>query len=284
MSQPDALAPVCFNSWLEDTCRTRDSHLCVGVDPDCERIHQIIGHPTEPENELCVRTMFTAIAAAAPYAAAFKPNAAFFEALEQTEPLTAKIGNYLYDNYPELIALCDAKRGDIGNTSARYAHAVFELQCFHAVTVNPLMGFDAVEPFMRDPAHGVFLLCLTSNPGADDFLLQNDLYLRIAEKAVQWNTNGNVGLVVGATRPEYLARVREVAPDLPLLIPGIGAQGGKLKETLDAIGARHNRRFLVNASRSVLYPQGATWETYAERVASAAADLREDINREMGSI
>src|SRR5690606_4662268 len=115
-----------------------------------------------------------------------------------------------------------------------------------------LMGRDAVEPFVSNPARGIFLLCLTSNPGADDFLLKNDLYLRIAEKAVEWNVNGNVGLVVGATRPQYLARIREVAPDLPLLIPGVGAQGGNLKETVDAIGGRDNRRFLINASRAVL--------------------------------
>lgn len=222
--------------------------------------------------------MFTAASAAAPYAAAFKPNAAFFEALEEDTPLMAEVGRYLDENFPDIISVCDAKRGDIGNTSAQYARAAFDLQRFHCITVNPLMGTDAVEPFLRKPDRGVFLLCLTSNPGADDFLLQNELYLRIAEKAVQWNTSDNVGLVVGATRPEYLARIREIAPNLPLLIPGIGAQGGKLDETLDAITARSNPRFLVNASRSVLYPSGATWETYTEAVAAAASSLNAEIN------
>src|SRR5690606_34081920 len=142
-------------------------------------------------------------------------------------------------------------------SSAKYATATLDVQQFDAITVNPLMGHDSVEPFTRNPAKGIFLLCLTSNPGADDFLLQGDFYLQIAEQAVKWNRNDNVGLVVGATRPEYLDRIRQVAPDLPLLIPGIGAQGGRLDETLDAIGARTNRRFLINASRSILYPAGA---------------------------
>lgn len=276
---PDGLT---FNEWLDRVCRQRKTQLCVGLDPDAERIRAIKGHPAAPSHELCVRAMFTAASASAAYAAAFKPNAAFFEALERNEPLMRRVGHYLAENFAGVIGLCDAKRGDIGNTSDRYAEAVFEHQKFDAVTVNPLMGTDAVEPFLRDKTRGVFLLCLTSNPGADDFLLRDELYLRIAEKATQWNTNGNVGLVVGATRPEYLQRVREVAPELSLLIPGVGAQGGKLKETLDAIGAQSNRRFLINASRSVLYPQGATWETYARLMGEAARQLRDEINAELG--
>jgi orotidine-5'-phosphate decarboxylase len=267
-----------FNERLEQVCISRKSNLCVGLDPDCERVLALVAHPSLENSDLCISTMFTAASAAAMSCAAFKPNAAFFEALETHEPLTAKIGEYLTQLYPDILAICDAKRGDIGNTSAQYAKAVFEKQHFDAVTVNPLMGSDAVEPFLRNSAKGVFLLCLTSNPGADDFLLQNELFLRIAEKAVKWNNHGNVGLVVGATRPEYLARIREIAPDLPLLIPGVGAQGGRLDETLDAINGRQNRRFLINASRAVLYPADATWENYAEKVGAAARHLRDEIN------
>lgn len=266
-----------FNEHLEAVTRRRESNLCVGLDPDCSRTRGLPGSPAEADVQLCMQAIHIAISAAAPYAAAFKPNAAFFEALETDRPLMAEMGRYLRDQYPSVIAMADAKRGDIGNTSAHYARAVFEVQQFDCITVNPLMGHDAVEPFTRNPQCGVFLLCLTSNPGADDFLNQNDLYLRIAEKAVEWNTRNNIGLVVGATRPEYLHRIREVAPDLPLLIPGIGAQGGQLKETLDAIGAKQNRRFLINASRSILYPAGATWESYAAQVARAASDLRDEI-------
>ena len=230
-----------------------------------------------------MHTMYAAVAATAPYVSAFKPNAAFFEAAESydSSSLMAQMGHYLADNFPDILALCDAKRGDIGNTSAHYAHAVFKQQRYGSVTVNPLMGHDAVEPFLRDPEKGVFLLCLTSNPGAEDFLLKNDLFLRIAEKAVEWNTNNNIGLVVGATRPEYLARIREIAPDLPLLIPGVGAQGGKLSETLHAINGKNNRRFLINASRSVLYPAGATWEKYTQLAGAAAELLNREINVEL---
>ncbi len=281
MSEAGSSPEIPFNRWLEQVCTTRNSNLCVGLDPDCSRVMALMGHPTLSNSDLCVSTMFTAASAAAGACAAFKPNAAFFEAVESDTPLLAKVGEYLTKLYPNIIALCDAKRGDIGNTSARYAEAVFRTQHFHAVTVNPLMGHDAVEPFLRDPARGAFLLCLTSNPGADDFLLKNELYLRIAEKAVEWNTNDNVGLVVGATRPEYLARIREIAPDLPLLIPGVGAQGGKLDETLEAINGPVNRRFLINASRAVLYPTDATWETYAEKVGAAARQLRDDINNHL---
>lgn len=268
-----------FNARLESVCRQRNSNLCVGLDPDLQRINALADDWNEDgATDQAVRTMLAAASAAAGYAAAFKPNAAFFEAIENESPLMAAIGHHLDENYPDVIAIADAKRGDIGNTSGRYASAAFDLQKFDCITVNPLMGHDAVEPFLRNPAKGIFLLCLTSNPGAEDFLLHGDLYLHIAEKAVQWNTNHNIGLVVGATRPEYLDQIRRIAPDLPLLIPGVGAQGGKLDETLDAIGARDNRRFLINASRSILYPPNARWENYAEKVGEAARHLRDEIN------
>ena len=277
-------SPATFNELLEMTCRDRKSHLCVGLDPDPERLNVILGgnhgdsNYLEADGQFCLQAMYMAASAVAPYVTAFKPNAAFFEALDEDIALMTLVGRHLHAKYPDIVALCDAKRGDIGNTSNHYARAIFQNQEYDAVTVNPLMGSDAVDPFLKNPQNGVFFLCLTSNPGADDFLLKNDLYLRIAEKAVEWNTNGNVGLVVGATRPEYLARIREIAPELSLLIPGVGAQGGKLKETLDAIDARDNRKFLINASRSVVYPEGKGWATYAEDVATAAKELRDQIN------
>lgn len=281
MSAQSAGPAISFNQWLEHTARTRKSHLCVGLDPDLSRIESLGSTEGSPAS-IGLHAMITAASAAAGFAAAFKPNAAFFEAIEDNEPLMAKMGAYLKENFPEIIAVADSKRGDIGNTSARYAEAAFINQKFDCITVNPLMGTDAVEPFTRDPGKGVFLLCLTSNPGADDFLLQNDLFLRIAEKAVQWNKNDNVGLVVGATRPEHLHRIREVAPELPLLIPGVGAQGGHLAETLEAIDGQANRRFLINASRAILYPPGAQWSTYAAKVAAAARALQEEINAACG--
>jgi len=274
-----------FAERLVSVCARRRSHLCVGLDPEPEKIltlfrsellRMLESQPlelhvvTSGENEgkqaplrldpsqlveesevvkdLICRLI---VSATAPYAAAFKPNAAFFEFEESG---LVEIPKHVHASQLDHLVIFDGKRGDIGNTSKQYAEAILERGGFDAVTVNPLMGRDAVEPFLAWPERGVFLLCLTSNPGAADFLLAHDLYLRIAEKAVEWNSRGNVGLVVGATRPEYAARVREVAPELPLLIPGIGAQGGNLGEILDAVQARTNPRFLVNVSRSILFP------------------------------
>lgn len=210
-----------------------------------------------------------------PFAAAFKPNAAFFEPELDDAYALAKAAASC-DEHP--ITILDAKRGDIGNTSGAYARSVFVHGGFDALTVNPMMGHDCVGPFLTDPSRGAFLLCLTSNPGADDFLLKHDLYKRIAEKAVEWNVNDNVGLVVGATRPEYAASVREIAPDLPLLIPGVGSQGGSLEETLDAIGAKYNRRFVINASRAIMFAAAQAGEGKLAAVARAACELRDQIN------
>jgi orotidine-5'-phosphate decarboxylase len=300
-----------FNRKLLRIVRERDSNLCVGLDPDYMRIRthlaaeverelrnrfditEFIGSALsmlgkasgeETDDESHVESPIAAkeavcklvIAASAASAAAFKPNAAFFE---------PDVGGVLgvidaaESQETEHLLIFDGKRGDIGNTSAQYADAILEEVGFDAVTVNPLMGYDSVEPFLRNPERGAFLLCLTSNPGAQDFLMKNELYKRIAEKAVEWNAKENVGLVVGATRPEYAAEVRAIAPDLPLLIPGVGAQGGALAETLDAIGAKENRAFVINASRSIMFPDRTEGEEYAEAVAAAAATLRDQIRQ-----
>jgi orotidine-5'-phosphate decarboxylase len=296
-----------FTERLRLACQRQRSHLCVGLDPDYEQVMSTMRREllamleaqplslnvvttaqaveeaggamrldpetlvAEPEiardlaSELVVR-------ATAPYAAAFKPNAAFFEL--QTGAGVG-IPRLVRELQGEQLVIFDGKRGDIGNSSRQYATAIFEAG-FDAATVNPLMGHDAIEPFLERPDRGAFLLCVTSNPGAADFLLKNDLYLKIAEKAVEWNRLGNVGLVVGATRPEIAARVREVAPNLPLLIPGIGAQEGDLEGTLDAIGARENPLFLVNASRSIMFPP-AEGPDIVKAIADAARQLRDAI-------
>lgn len=287
-----------FNSRLLTAICYTTSHLCVGLDPDPalrsqpirdaaarilrESRHAGVALPasgaemSDAVQRVCISQAIAILTQ--PYAAAFKPNAAFFEgsrtgsaALEGVRSLIGKLPG-------SPITICDAKRGDIGNTSAKYADAVFNRWHYDAITVNPLMGTDSVEPFLRDTSRGAFLLCLTSNPGASDFLLQNDLYKRIAEQAVRWNSNGNVGLVVGATRAEHAAAVRAIAPELPLLIPGIGAQGGSLGEILDAIDARNNPRFLINASRSIMLPSTHREESWPDAVTRAARTLRDEIN------
>lgn len=233
-------------------------------------------HLDEALERLCVSQAVAQLTHS--FAAAFKPNTAFFEGSRTGLAALEGLQNFLGDLPGQLITICDAKRGDIGNTSARYADAVFTRWKYNAITVNPLMGTDSVEPFLRDPTRGVFLLCLTSNPGAADFLLKGELYKRIAEQAVKWNTNQNVGLVVGATRAEHAAAVREIAPELPLLIPGVGAQGGSLAEILGAIGAKSNPRFLINASRSIMAPKLSVDEDYVHAVSGAAQSLRDEIN------
>lgn len=282
-----------FNEILEATCRKRVSHLCVGLDPDGSKFTDEIrlqvqktGAGADREGSIESEELSTSWMVAESvlaHVAAFKPNMAFFEAAGDPHG-AALLAQRIAAADPAIIRLCDAKRGDIGNTSGRYADAVFSIMDYNAVTVNPLMGWDAVEPFCRKAQNGVFLLCLTSNPGADDFLLPGELYLKIADKAQnQWNGKNNVGLVVGATRPELAARVREVAPDLPFLIPGIGAQGGSLNETLDAIRACENRRFLINASRTVMYPPPDESKTsWLARVNAAAGALNSEINSALG--
>jgi orotidine-5'-phosphate decarboxylase len=179
-----------------------------------------------------------------------------------------------------ILVIGDAKRGDIGNTAEMYAAALRDDLKFGASTVNPYMGADAVEPFLRNPAHGVFLLALTSNPGAKDFQYLKakgvPLYEHVVRKAKQWNTRGNMGLVVGATRPAQLRRIRTIAPHLPILIPGVGAQGGDLKAAVRYGCTAKGDLALINASRAVLYASGGT--DFAEAARAAARALRDTMN------
>jgi orotidine-5'-phosphate decarboxylase len=286
-----------FNHRLVSAICYAGSHLCVGMDPDVTKVQtrvfsaaaRIIRGGKVPgtladvseASSASVRSVSLCQAVTLltrEFAAAYKPNTAFFEGERTGLAAVEGLRKFVRDAAPEAIAICDAKRGDIGNTSARYADAVFNRWGYDAITVNPLMGTDAVEPFLRDPARGVFLLCLTSNPGAADFLLKGELYKRIAEQAVKWNAAGNVGLVVGATRAEHAAAIRQIAPELPLLIPGVGVQGGSLNEILDAIDAKKNPRFLINASRSIMVPPGYEDSDWSAAVSAAARDLRDSIN------
>lgn len=294
-------APESFNDALVRKVFVAQSNVCVGLDPDSARltdahIAAVAGHLAGvrvPREDQMVESLGrdaaakylacqSVVLAARKHAVAFKPNAAFFEGDAAGAALMPAVAEFCASAAPDSIRLCDAKRGDIGNTAEQYAHAVYDAWGYDAVTVNPLMGSDCVQPFLKNPSRGAFLLCLTSNPGASDFLLQNELYLRITEKAVQWNRVGNVGLVVGATKPEWAAKIREIAPELPFLIPGVGAQGGNLSEILDAIDARRNPRFLINASRSVMFPTAeavaAADGDYGTAVSEAARTLREEIN------
>jgi orotidine-5'-phosphate decarboxylase len=222
--------------------------------------------------------------ATASLVAAYKPNLAFFEALG---PPGLECLRQLCDHIPpDIPVVGDAKRGDIDNTMRRYAAALFDVYDFDAVTASPYLGRDTILPLADRLERGVYLLCRTSNPGSGEIAdlqvadangQRTPLYLTIAQRVQAWNTNHNLGLVVGATYPEELARVREVAPDLPILLPGVGAQGGALEAAVAAGVDRDRAGLLVNASRQVLYASAA--DDFPAAARRAAEQLRERINR-----
>lgn len=242
-----------------------NSLLCVGLDP-----HEAdIGSGTADEaRDFCVRL----IRQTSEFAACFKPNSAFFERLgadgfRALNEVIAAVPN-------GIPVLLDAKRGDIGSTAAAYADAAFNCSNAAAVTVSPYLGHDGVQPFTKDASKGIFLLCRTSNPGSADFqeLALADgraLYEAVATRAAEWNINDNIGLVVGATHPEVMAHVRSLVPEMWILAPGIGAQGGDLEKTVHAGVRQDGFGLLVNVSRGI---------SRAENPKSAAAQYRDDIN------
>ena len=249
------------------------SLVCVGLDPD----------PGSMPEKVSIQDFNKAIIeATCDLACAFKPNFAFYEALG-TEGLHAleRTAKLVSGNIP---VIADAKRSDIGNTAKAYARAIFDHYGFDAATVNPYLGFDSVEPFIQYREKGVFLLCRTSNAGAADFQSlrcetengMRPLFEIVADKAAQWNKAGNIGLVVGATYPGELKTVRQAHPDMPFLIPGIGAQGGDLQLTL-RYGLDTNReRTIINSSRQILY--ASRGKDFAEAARKAAQALRDQIN------
>jgi orotidine 5'-phosphate decarboxylase subfamily 2 len=265
-----------FFSLLERRVDDCSSLLCVGLDP---RVEELQPPTAEQARDHCLRI----VKAAAPYAAAFKPNAAFFErfgaegwtALKQVIEAARQESRRLGSHIPVIL---DAKRGDVASTAEAYAASAFQTLGADGITLNPYLGRDSVEPFITDPEHGAFLLCKTSNPGAGD--LQDlqvrgagggaaPLYVRVAELASSWNTRGNVGLVMGATYPATLAEVRRAAPELWFLVPGVGAQGGDLEAALRAGLRRDGMGVLINVSRSIAQAADAR---------QAAAELRDEID------
>lgn len=247
---------------LSARCEAIASSLCIGLDPDPRRIPRFLGSGPEAIYKYCVAI----VEATADSAAAFKPNLAFFESIgiEGWHVLNEVLG-HVPEGVPIIL---DAKRGDIGSTAQHYSRALFDQLRADAVTVNPFMGLDSVEPFLERKGKGVYILCLTSNPGAADFQMHNDLYLKIARKARSWNRNGNIGLVTGATKPQYLTSIQTLAPQIPLLVPGLGAQGGDLDEIMDALPGLPRHHLLFNVSRSILY--AADDESYAHQARVAA--------------
>ncbi len=256
--------------------RENNSLLCVGLDPEPVRFPpQYLGMPAA---ESVLRFCREIIEATAPYVCAFKPNIAFFEVLgAQGMHVFQEVVKAIPAHIPVIV---DAKRGDIGNTARNYASAFFDIYGCDAITVNPYLGRDSVEPFLAHRDKGVFLLCRTSNPGGRDFqnLLVQDadgtirpVYEVVAQQVQGWGDN--CGLVVGATYPRELSKIRELCPDLPILVPGVGVQGGDLAASVTAGVDAQGERVIIAVSRAILYAgDGDEYAVAAEREARLLRD------------
>ena len=219
---------------------------------------------------------------------AYKPNLAFYEALGMAglRALETTV-DHIRQTAPDCVIIADAKRGDIGNTVSAYAKALFEVWGFDAVTVNPWGGMDTVGAWLEHPDRGIFAWCRGSNPGAAD--LQElvvdggePVYMRLARDLANLPSEGNLGLVVGATAPEQLGSVRQVCPEMPILIPGVGAQGGDLEASVRHGVDRHGRLAIINSGRGIIYASSGS--DYAEAARRAASELRDGINETLGSL
>ena len=264
---------MAFHDHLRRAWAESDSMLCVGLDPDPARFPDAVQGSVF---EFCRQI----VDATADLVCAFKPQIAYFAATGAEADLE-RLCVYIRDCHPKALLVLDAKRGDIGSTAEQYAREAFDRYGAQVVTVNPYMGTDTVEPYLRHPDGGVFVLCRTSNPGSGDFqnlLIDGEpLYLHVARRvATEWNEIGDCGLVVGATYPAELAQVRAIVGNLPLLVPGIGAQGGDIAATLAAGRTADGSGLMINSSRAVLY--AGKGEDFAAAARKVALATREAIN------
>lgn len=261
---------------LYEQIRRKKSFLCVGLDSD---INKLPAHLQREQHPLLAFNK-AIVDATAPYSVACKPNLAFYEAcgahgwaqLEETV-------RYVRRRYPDMLIIADAKRGDIGNTSRLYAEAFFKTMDVDAVTLSPYMGRDTVQPFLEYPGRWAVLLALTSNPSASDFELTvgadgKMLYERVLETSMQWGTPSNTMYVVGATQADMLANIRRIAPNHFLLVPGVGEQGGSLREVARS-GMNSRCGLLVSSSRAIIFADGG--ENFAAAAGSKAREMQEQM-------
>ncbi len=260
-----------FREKLLTSQRQQHSLVCVGLDTDPELIPEHLRSSPDGVLEFNRRI----IEATQDLVCAYKPNLAFYEAMG---PRGLEILRQTVAFIPKgIVTIGDAKRGDIGNTAERYARSLFDQFGFDAVTVNAYMGYDAVEPFVRNPGRGVFVLALTSNPSSREFQRQKvgtkPLYEKVVRTAVKWKAHDNIGFVVGATHPKELKTVRSIAPRAPILIPGIGEQGGDLKSSVRFGCDKNGELAIINSSRGILYASsGSDFDQVARREAMKMRD------------
>ena len=262
-----------FTQRLREIQIKQNSLLCIGLDADPDKIPahlRSMKNPVFEFNKQIIEATYDLVCA-------YKPNLAFYEAMGDSGLTTLRETLKLIPN--SVITIGDGKRGDIGNTAEKYAKSLFDDLGFNSVTVNPYMGFDSVEPFLNNSENGVFILALTSNPGSKDFqrlrVGTKPLYEKVAQTVKKWNVNQNIGLVVGATHPKELQRIRKIVPDIPILIPGIGKQGGDLKSAIRYGCDKNGQLAVINASRSILY--ASSQKDFAEAARTEAKRLVEEI-------
>ena len=264
-----------FLEKLQRVQRKNRSLLCVGLDTDPEKLP----HHLSSSKAGVVQFNRSIIEATSDLVCAYKLNLAFYESRgERGWRILKETLSVIPQN---VITIGDGKRGDIGNTAEQYARSLYDDLGFDAATVNPYMGYDSVEPFIRSDRNCAFVLALTSNEGSNDFQRLNikgrPLYERIVQATVKWNAGKNLGLIVGATHPKELQLIRKLAPTLPILIPGIGKQGGDLESAVHFGTDKNGRLAIINASRSVLY--ASTGKDFAAAARSEALQLRDQIQK-----
>ena len=264
---------------LINQIKRKKSFLCVGLDVDLDKIPKHLHKHEDPIFEFSKAI----IDSTSPFAIAYKPNLAFFESygLKGWNSLE-KIINYINSNHPEIFTIADAKRGDIGNTSSKYARTFFETLNFDSITVNPYMGRDSIEPFLEYDNKYTILLSLTSNSGSSDFQFQLDngkpLYLSVIKKSLSWKNKENLMYVIGATKAESLKEVREIIPNSFLLVPGIGAQGGSLSDVC-RFGLNENCGLIVNSSRQIIYSDNSI--DYAKKSAEISSLIQKEMSEQL---
>lgn len=261
---------------LIEQIKSKKSFLCIGLDVDLDKIPQHLLELEDPifefNKQIIDNTHHLAVA--------YKPNTAFYEAygIKGWRSLEKTI-NYINKNYPEIFTIADAKRGDIGNTSSRYAKAFFDDLNFDSITVAPYMGSDSVEPFLAFANKFTILLALTSNVGGLDFQVLKDengitLYERVIQQSLHWKNSNQLMYVIGATRPEYFKKIRKIVPNHFLLVPGIGAQGGSLHEVCK-YGLNNDVGLLINSSRGIIYASNG--KDFAEKAKKKALELQKEM-------
>lgn len=269
-----------YNQKLEAIWRKNNSMVCVGLDPDLSKLPECVKNSELPFFEF----NRAIIDATAEYVCAYKPQAAYYAGQDADDQLKMTI-DYIHEKYPEIPVILDVKRGDIGSTAAQYAKEAFCRYNADAVTVNPYMGLDALKPFLDHADRGVIALCRTSNPSSSelqDLKLADGrlLYEVVAELARdKWNYNKNLQLVIGATFPEELGKIRQLCPELTFLVPGVGAQGGAVAPVVKLGKRQDNYGLIINSSRGIIH--AGNDENYAAAAGTAAKLLRDQIRENM---